>query len=185
MPTDVRGSSLVKAAIQIACENRAEWIELSDESTICKAEEDSVSLSDYYMVTRGKSWYETIAPFRPKDAEYIEALREVATTSSWKELLRELRRKKHFVIQPLVQAVTIPPHPSAPGSAMEALQSIPRGIRCKVYEPILTEILMAYGFRSLRSTSWYLPVSADFDEEEYRRQYASTSTSYVTVEKED
>lgn len=185
LSADIHGPTLVRAGIQIARDHGAKWIELSDESTICKTESHSVSLSDYYMVTRGKSWYETIAPFRPKDTEYIEALREVATTISWKELLCELRRKKHFIIQPLLRAITPPSNPSAPGSAMETLRSIPYSIRCEVYIPILPEILMSYGYRSLRTTSWYLPLSDDFDDAVYRASHAKSFHTLYTVEKEE
>jgi hypothetical protein len=57
---------LVHAAVKIATDRGASWLEVTDNSTICKEGTKigtAVSLADYSFVTKGKTWYETIFPF--------------------------------------------------------------------------------------------------------------------------
>ncbi len=137
------------------------WIELVDDSGICKNDYGlSVHLSDYYLLTRGVTWYETIYPFEPEDKDEIEDTKNQVRNLSWKEVIASGRRRYKERFNALLTHIkTDGINITARGSAMAVLRTVPSASRCIFYQKYMSMILNAFNIQSLFSSKWVLPIT--------------------------
>ena len=153
---------LVRAAVQIAKERGVSWIELTDNSTICKDGNDgsSVSLADYSFLTRGLTWYQTILPFEPCDPAKLEENLEILNSISWNDIITDPTRSRRKTLIQLKKDLPVDItkiDTNAPGSIMTVLSRIPYEVRCGFYQQYLENIQIFAELRSLKGMKWYLP----------------------------
>jgi hypothetical protein len=158
-----KSKDIVLAAIEIAKREGAHWIELMDDSKICKVElnnDYAVNLSDYCFLTRGKTWYETIAPFIPDKSEKIEKYRTLVLSKSWKDIIDHLQQDYKHECNKILQEIHIDTtiDINAPGSGMKVLHSIPKSSRCVFFDKYIDYFLIGNGIQSLYGHRWYLPL---------------------------
>lgn len=160
-------ANIVLAAVELARENGAQWIELSDASKICKDERTpSISLANYYFLSRGKTWYETILPFQPGDSEVIDDIREQIMTKSWNDVIDALRRRHPIRCRNMLRDMPMSLHSipvEEPGSIMQVIRSIPRERRCAFLYKYMNDIFVALSIRSLDGMNWWLPLTPEAD----------------------
>ena len=160
-------ANILLAAVELARENGAQWIELSDASKICKDEYTaSISLADYYFLSRAKTWYETILPLKPDEPEVIDDIREQVTTKSWNDVVTALRRRHPVPYRNMLRDIpisfdSIPV--DEPGSIMQVIRSIPREKRCLFLHKYMNNIFDALSIRSLDGMNWWMPLTPEAD----------------------
>jgi hypothetical protein len=152
---------MVHAIIQIAKNYGAKWIELADESGICKKGGLSIPLSNYYMLTKGKTWYEYYFHFQPDDAEFIQFVKERVTTNSWNNVIRWLQPKRQQAILRDLHADISDIDINRPGSALIVLNRIPYEARCNFYRKHMNLIFEIIGIGGIKGTKWFLLLTAD------------------------
>jgi hypothetical protein len=180
---------LVRAAVQIATKFKASWIEVTDNSTICKEGvnvDSAVSLADYSFVTKGKTWYETIFPFTLLgDQTPINDNRNIIQLTSWKDLITYPSRQHKTKLQRMNNELPVDItniNISAPGSIMTVLSQIPYDSRCNFFQKYLKYILMAAELVSLKDTVWYYPLKEGVV---HPNSVINQSESMYTIEKEE
>jgi hypothetical protein len=171
---------MIQSIIQLAKERGAKWMDIQDDSTICEKSQ-FLSLSDYYFLTRGQTWYETIARFIPERQEEIDYYREKVTTNTWEYVMtnfaRANRRKyKEFMseIIPLLGSI------ETSALAMNVLKSIPLNSRCYIFNKYMAYLLPASDISSIKGYVWYLPFSSDIQRESQHYRIWNTE---ISVEK--
>lgn len=180
---------LVRAAVQIAKTRGASWIEVTDNSTICKEGvnvDSAVSLADYSFVTKGKTWYETIFSFILKgDKTEINDNRNIIQSTSWKDIITYPSRQHRAKLQQMKNELPVDItniNISAPGSIMTVLSKIPYDSRCNFFQKYLKYILMAAELVSLKDTVWYYPLKKNIV---YPNIVTHQTETMYTVEKEE
>lgn len=154
--TSVPTSDLVRELLKYAKERGAKWVELQDETTLCDGDE-KVSLADYYMLTRGKTWYESIDGFLPDKTEDIEYCRSTASTNRWGDVLRNFKsRNSKKYSEFMKELVKIVPNADPNELAMNVLSRIPIANRCSIFSKYLYYFLIASNLSSIKGFKWYL-----------------------------
>lgn len=157
-------ADIVCAVVQLAKEKGAKWIELTDESKICKDELrniPSISLANYYFLTRGKTWYETILPFIPEDKK-IEEYRNKVLTNSWNFIMSNLKRINIGIANEIIHNFPVNiSHidTTKAGSAMTILSMIPPNVRCSFYHKYMSYLITASDIFTINGTVWSLPLT--------------------------
>jgi hypothetical protein len=168
---NAKSTNIVKAAVELARQHGAQWIELTDNSKICKGVAlHSVSLADYYFMTRSKTWYETILPFKPDRPDIIEKARNRVINMSWEDILNDIRMNDINIFKQITDVIPISSvkvNITAPGSAMSVLQDIPKEKRCLFLYTFNDYLLEAFNIRSLDGSTWWLPLTPIADRPAY------------------
>lgn len=160
-------ANIVRVAVKLAREKGAHWIELTDASKICKDEYTaSISLADYYFLSRAKTWYETVLSLKPNEPEVIDDIREQVTTKSWNDVVTALRRRHPVRYRNMLRDIplsldSIPIEES--GSIMQVIRSIPREKRCLFLHKYMNIIFDALSIRSLDGMMWWMPLTSEAD----------------------
>jgi hypothetical protein len=180
-------ANIVRAAVELAKQYGALWVDLTDNSGICSKTHDfSIHLSDYYFLTRGKTWYETIFPFVPKYPEEIDDARQQIMNISWDTVIANGKRRYNKQrIQKMLEELPITTmgiNTSSPGSAMTVLRTIPYEKRCVTYHKYSTMLLNSIGIQSLYASEWYLPLT---DSPINRTHNLGVHSTNMIIEKED
>jgi hypothetical protein len=169
MDGNAKSINIVKAAVELARQHGAQWIELTDNSSICKEiNSRSVSLADYYFMSRGKTWYETILPFIPDDKDVVEPYRNNVLMASWKDIINSIKKKDMNIYNQILNIIpTGSADISTPGSAMTVIRSIPKENRCYFLYNFGKALRMAFDIESLFSYTWWLPLTPTADRPTY------------------
>lgn len=175
---------IVRAVVQLAKEKGAKWIDFTDTSSICKDNvmlSQATSLADYYFLTRGKTWYETIFPFIPDERfeSIITYHRELIQDNAWSDVIQY--GKQRFRKQVVELLRNLPVNLSeidvnAPGSVMEVLRRVPVDKRCYFFYTYSRVLIEINSIGSLFGSVWYLPLSDD-----YQRNVIATTDAYESV----
>ncbi len=177
-----KSANILKAAVEVARRKGAQWIELSDSSKICKDKGlPSVSLANYYFLSRAQTWYESILPFQPDDHDHIQRMRQTILANSWKTVAQRFRRDNPTLFTQMMREMpvsldSIPVH--TPGSAMQVIKSIPYEARCAFLHKYMKSLLLANKITSLDGEVWWLPLTPDANRPSY---YAPMDT--ITIER--
>lgn len=133
---------VVRAAVKIAKEKGAKVLELVDESYInCP---QYIDLPDLSMLTTGKTWYESILPFRPLDPEYVEPFRKKLLTNKWIDIAPEGSTLS-------IHGIDV----NAPGSAMLVLNRAKKSKEyCKFFSDNMKILLDKSNVKSFVGTVW-------------------------------
>lgn len=178
-----KSANIVRAAVELARQKGAHWIELSDNSKICKDRDfPSISLANYYFLSRAQTWYETIFPFQSDNPEEIDDIREQVRNTSWKTMMIALKKRHPSryknMLQDMPQSVSTI-RIDKPGSIMEVVRSIPYNERCVFLSKYMNSIFDALSIRSLDGKNWWLPLTAEAN---HPPPYVASNT--VTLEHE-
>jgi hypothetical protein len=157
----VESEDIVRAAVELSKIYKAMWVEIVDDSGICKKDYGfSVHLSDYYMLTRGNTWYETIYTFQPDNKDEIEDAKNQVTNISWKEVVANGKRRYKQRFDPILSEInTDGINITARGSAMAVLRTVPYSSRCLFYNNYMSMLLNSFHIQSLFSSKWFLPIT--------------------------
>ena len=152
---------LVIAILKYAESHGAKWVELQDETTICEGG-DPVSLADYYMLTRGKTWYESITGFLPDKVDDISYTRDTVTTNLWGDIMGKFKRMNAPIYNKFVkELLTVMPIPNNGELAMNVFSRIPESSRCALYGKYMNFFLISSNISSIKGFKWYLPFAQD------------------------
>lgn len=179
-----KSKEIVCAVVNLAKEKKAKWIEFTDMSSICKDENkstQSISLADYYFLTRGKTWYETICKFIPDEryASTISYYREFIQENSWADMIKTGKRRYRAEITKMLRDLPVDLTTidvNAPGSVMTVLRRIPPEKRCEFFYKYSYNLLLFNDIGTLFNSVWYLPLADDC-----RRNVIVTTTPYDSV----
>jgi hypothetical protein len=179
-----KSANIVRAAVELAKQKGAHWIDLTDNSKICKDRGfPSISLANYYFLSRAQTWYETIFPFQPDNHEEINDIREQVRNTSWKSMMIALKKRHPSRYSNMLKDMpTSLKHidTAKPRSIMEVIRSIPYDERCMFLHKYMNSIFDALSIRSLNGQNWWLPLTA---EAHHPQPYVELDT--VTLERED
>jgi hypothetical protein len=148
---------VVQATIQYAKERGAKWVELADETKIC----DGVSLADYYFLSRGKTWYETIASFLPEQKDTVDDFRAQIHHNTWGYVMDNFKRKYPKKYREFKKEYPI--NVAQPTPAMSVIAGFPAEQRCNMLQKYVGYLLAANDINSLRGYVWYLPLADDYE----------------------
>lgn len=162
-----KSANILRAAVELAREKGAHWVDLSDASKICKdVGVPPVSLANYSMLSRGQTWYETIYPFQSDEPELVEDIREQVRTKSWNDVITALRIRHPVRCRNMLRDMPMSLSSISldePGSIMKVIRSIPRAARCSFLYKYMDNIFDALSIRSLDGRVWWLPLTPDAD----------------------
>jgi hypothetical protein len=175
-------SQMIQSIIQLAKERGAAWIDIQDDSTICD-ETQFVPLSDYYFLTQGKTWYESIVPFIPERKEEIDYYREKVKSNTWGYVLQNFaraNRKKYTEFISELKTLVGPLDNTM--LAMNVFKSIPSANKCYIFNKYMAYLLPASDISSIKGFVWYLPLRDNIQRESHHHRLWNTA---ITVEKYD
>ena len=142
--------NLVLAAIKLAKKFGATKLMLTDNSFIqCP---DKVHLADLSFLSTGRTWYESIAPFK---SQYdIEKYRSSVQQNKWADILT-MAKKRGFELD--INTGTI--NTEETGSAMKVIAYLKENkTSCLFFSKMMGELLLWSGIPSLYGTSWTLEI---------------------------
>jgi hypothetical protein len=147
---------LVKAAYMLAKQKGCSKLSLTDNSFIV-CEGKKISLANLSFLTTGRTWYESILPFRPVNyAGDIDNWREKVKTNSWQQIETYLHNKG-FPYKFSITGVDT----AASGSAIKVfvtLKQLKNKKSCDIFANYMFQILQASGIFSLREIDWILDI---------------------------
>ena len=157
----VTTKDLVIELLKYAESHGAKWVELQDETIICDGSE-VMSLADYYMLTRGETWYETIAGFLPDKVDEISYTRNTVTTNTWGDIMNKFKLMNRTLYNQFMKDIsTIIPNPPSNELAMHVFSRIPVSRRCALYGKYMYYFLVASNISSIKGYKWYIPFAQD------------------------
>jgi hypothetical protein len=146
----LNSKNLVLAAIKLAKKFGAKKLSLTDNSFIqCP---DKVYLANLSFLSIGRTWYESIAPFKPE--QDIEKYRISVQQNKWTDILA-VAKARGFALD--IDTGTI--NTKEVGSAMKVIANIKENkTACLFFSKMMGELLLWSGIPSLYGTSWTLEI---------------------------
>ena len=146
-------SKTVIAAVELARKYGARRLVLTDNASKDVGPDASFTVSDMYMLTTGKSWYESIIEgLRAKNATTVNEWRKRVFTNTWNDVSACLR----YIVPDIVFPVkTDDIDTGAPGSAMIVFRRI-KDAKTSFYADYKHALPGCTGGGTIYGSEWYL-----------------------------